>query len=250
MGLLNQHKTKWKTASSVNQQLNNSRDISSIPFPPVGAKEGPWAVPLPSLYPAYYSQQHLGKIWPISFWWVLSRRGSQTGSAQSIAFDRSVVVFIWRKRESRPNNFTFHSPSVKPGRQKSTLCQQDCWVCLFWFVLNKACRIPSSNSSAITFGSRISLYLTGSSFFWDKFCGKKGQCCTKRASVFALCTSAAYRTSWDQSLGPNFLLAFFSVVPLKSLLPDKLQSIAQPYVDTWTEWLIFSSKLYLKACLF
>lgn len=46
---------------------------------------------------------------------------------------------------------------------------------LFCFVLYKACRIQSSNSSAITFGSRISPYLTRSLYFWGKFCGKKGQ---------------------------------------------------------------------------
>lgn len=190
--------------------------------------------------------------------WVLPWRGSQTGSVWSVAFDGSVGVFIRRKQESHPNNFTFHSPSVKPGRCTSgtnpTCVSRTVGFVFFFvffcFVLNKACRIQSSNSSAIMFRSRISLYLTRSSFFWGKFCGKKGKCCTKQASAVALHAAGAYRRFWGLSLGPNFLFAFFNVVPLKSLLPDKPWSIAQPYVDTWTEWLIFSSKLYLKSCLF
>lgn len=61
-GLLNQHKPKERTASSVNQQLNNSREISPIPFPLVGEREGLWAVPLVCLCPAHYSHKHISEI--------------------------------------------------------------------------------------------------------------------------------------------------------------------------------------------
>lgn len=61
-GLLNQRKPKQKTASSVNQQLNNSREISPISFPLVGAREGLWAVPLPCLYPAITATSILARF--------------------------------------------------------------------------------------------------------------------------------------------------------------------------------------------
>lgn len=161
-----------------------------------------------------------------------------------VVFGESFTIFIWRKWESHPNNFTFHSSSVKASRslsgKKSSLCQQDCWIC---FVLYKACRIQSSNSSAIICLGP-GLVLT-----WPDLCTSEGNSVGRRDSI-TLHFSVAYRRIWDQSLGPNFFLAFFNVVPLKSLWPDKLWSIAQPYVDAWTDWLIFSSKLYLKGCLF
>lgn len=166
-----------------------------------------------------------------------------------VAFGDSFAIFIWRKWESHPNNFTFHSPSVKPSRSpsgKNPACVSRTvgFVCFVLF-----CTRPIGSSPATLQPSHSGPGLVHT---WPDPCTSEGNSVGRRDSITLHFSTGkvAYRRIWDQSLGPNFFLAFFNVVPLKSLWADKLWSIAQPYVDAWTERLIFSSKLYLKGSLF
>lgn len=116
-----------------------------------------------------------------------------------VDFSESIAIFICRKWESHPNNFTFHSPSVKASRSPSgknpTCVSRIVGFVLFCFLY---CKRPVGYSPAALQPSCLGpgLVLT-----WLDLCVSEGNSVGRRDSItlhFSVDTGGSEIRAWDQ----------------------------------------------------